>query len=121
MWWDFRQDRYRFFRSANLAVSSSRWEGLLNVILEALANGARVVATNCSGGTAEILTSSSLGILVPVNDVEGLALGMRRGLADTCQLNDADLVKLLGQFDETAVVANYAELLAGEEVERSSY
>jgi glycosyltransferase involved in cell wall biosynthesis len=51
---------------ADLLVSSSRWEGMQAVLIEALAAGCPVVATDCPGGARETLQNGSLGRLVPV-------------------------------------------------------
>jgi glycosyltransferase involved in cell wall biosynthesis len=51
---------------ADLLVSSSRWEGMQAVLIEALAAGCPVVATDCPGGARETLQNGLLGRLVPV-------------------------------------------------------
>jgi glycosyltransferase involved in cell wall biosynthesis len=54
-------------------------EGTPNVILEALACGRRVVATNV-GGTPDVVTRLELGELVPPRDPEALAQALLRAL-----------------------------------------
>jgi glycosyltransferase involved in cell wall biosynthesis len=58
---------------ADLLVSSSRWEGLQATLIEALALGCPVVATDCPGGSREILESGVLGPLVPPGEPAALA------------------------------------------------
>jgi glycosyltransferase involved in cell wall biosynthesis len=65
---------------ADLLVSSSRWEGMQAVPIEALAAGCPVVATDCLGGAREALDGGRLGILVPVRDIAAMARAMRRQL-----------------------------------------
>ncbi|HKJ24453.1 MAG TPA: glycosyltransferase [Myxococcota bacterium] len=65
---------------ADLLALSSRWEGLPNVVIEALAAGCPVVATDAPGGAREALCDGALGPLVPPRDPEALALAMARTL-----------------------------------------
>jgi glycosyltransferase involved in cell wall biosynthesis len=62
---------------ADLLVSSSRWEGMQAVPIEALAAGCPVVATDCPGGAHEALDGGRLGSLVPVQNPDAMARAMR--------------------------------------------
>ena len=78
------------FAQAALFVSSSRYEGFPNALLEAMGAGLPVVSTACTG-SAEIVTDQVDGLLVPVNDVQALAHGMR------CVMSDAALRRQLSE------------------------
>jgi glycosyltransferase involved in cell wall biosynthesis len=72
----FMPDPYPYMRSARMFVLSSRYEGLPTVLIEAMAYGTPVVATDCRSGPAEILDGGRSGVLVPVDDPQALAEGM---------------------------------------------
>lgn len=63
---------YRWMKNSDLFLFSSKNEGLGLVILEALACGKYVIATDCPVGPGEILESSNkCGSLVKVGDTDG--------------------------------------------------
>ena len=66
-------------RAAVFALSSA-WEGLSNVIIEALACGCPVVSTDCPSGPAELLGRGAYGSLVPVGDDTALAQALLASL-----------------------------------------
>lgn len=67
---------YPYMARARLLVMSSAWEGLGNVLVEALALGTPVVSTDCPDGPAEILEDGRHGRLVPVGDADALAVAI---------------------------------------------
>jgi glycosyltransferase involved in cell wall biosynthesis len=76
----FVENPYAYLFKANLFVLSSRYEGLGNVLVEALACGTNVVSTNCRWGPSEILEGGKWGRLVPVDDIQGMAEAMKDAL-----------------------------------------
>lgn len=76
----FVSDSLPYLARASLFALSSRYEGLSNVLIEALAVGTPVVATDCPSGSAEILGEGAYGRLVPVADQQALAKALAEQL-----------------------------------------
>lgn len=70
------------YRNAAFLVLSSRYEGLPMVLLEAQAAGLPVVSFACKCGPRDVITDGEDGILVPEDNIEGLANGMKRLMED---------------------------------------
>ncbi len=68
----FVLDPIPWMARADVFVNTSCYEGFGNVLIEALAAGTPVVATDCPSGPAEILAGGRYGPLVPVGDVSAL-------------------------------------------------
>lgn len=73
---------YPIMARASLLVLSSKYEGMPMVLLEALAIGKAIVATDCPTGPREILDGDKAGALVPVGDVSAMADAMEQLLTD---------------------------------------
>jgi|AVFP01.1.fsa_nt_gi glycosyltransferase involved in cell wall biosynthesis len=67
---------YPYLANADLFAFTSRWEGLPLVLVEALALGTPVVATDCPSGPRETLQNGYYGRLIPVGDDLALADAM---------------------------------------------
>lgn len=78
----FQNNPYPYMAAADLFVLSSLHEGFGNVLVEAMATGTPVVATDCMHGPAEIIRDGESGLLVPPADPQALASAMRRVLTD---------------------------------------
>ena len=101
----FVVDPYPWYRTADLFVLCSRWEGFGNVIVEALECGVPVVSTDCPSGPAEILENGRFGQLVPVQDPVALAASMVKGLADP--VDRAMLMRRAQDFSVSSIADQY--------------
>jgi glycosyltransferase involved in cell wall biosynthesis len=69
----FRQNPYTFMGHSALFVHSSLSESFALVIVEAMASGAAVIATDCPTGPREIVTDGVNGVLIAPADEKKLA------------------------------------------------
>ena len=93
-------------------VLPSLAEGISNTILEAMATGLPVVATNV-GGNSEILLDGITGFLVPRGNPGALAAAIRRYVDDPelCRIHGADARnRCETEFSIGAMVRNYQNL-----------
>ena len=104
----FVENPYKYMKRAAVFVLSSRWEGLPTVLIEALALGRPVVATDCPSGPREILEGGKWGKLVPPGDPEELAKGILTALQES-----ASTSVRLEPFTLEHAAAQYLALLEG--------
>jgi glycosyltransferase involved in cell wall biosynthesis len=76
----FTDNPFAWMANAAVFALSSRFEGLGNVLIEAMACGCPVVSTDCKSGPAEILEDGRHGPLVPIADPPALAAALERVL-----------------------------------------
>jgi glycosyltransferase involved in cell wall biosynthesis len=76
-----RETVFELLRAADAVVLSSKWENFPHVLVEALAVGTPVIATD-TGGVGEIVRDGENGVLVPPGDADALAAAIRRYLDD---------------------------------------
>jgi glycosyltransferase involved in cell wall biosynthesis len=111
----FRDNPYPAIAGADLFVSSSRYEGFSNAIVEALACGVPVVATDCPSANREVLREGLNGWLSsPPPDPAALADTIVRALDERGRL-DPDAIRrdCAERFAAPSVVASYEALIDG--------
>jgi glycosyltransferase involved in cell wall biosynthesis len=70
-------------KNAKLFILSSKYEGLPNVVMEAMALGLPIIATDCPcGGPRMLIEEYKNGILVEVDNVDHMASSIRSVLMD---------------------------------------
>ncbi len=114
-----RDDVPRLVAAADALVLPSRYEGLPNVVLEAMQAGKPVVAT-AAPGTTEVVVDGQTGLLVPVGDHVALTRALRAVIDDPAlarRLGDSGRSRAATEFRADAMVAAFGALydrLAGE-------
>lgn len=104
----FVENPFAVMKQADLFVLSSAWEGLPNVLIQAMACGAPVVSSDCPSGPNEILENGKWGRLVPVGDVEALAKAMLDTLTEA---EPPDVASRAACFSVERAVDEYLRLL----------
>jgi GalNAc-alpha-(1->4)-GalNAc-alpha-(1->3)-diNAcBac-PP-undecaprenol alpha-1,4-N-acetyl-D-galactosaminyltransferase len=106
-------DPFPYLRAAQFFVSTSRFEGSPNALLEAMSCGLAAVVTDASPGPLELVGNGEAGIVVPANDVEATAAAIMR-LATDGELR-ASLGKAAAQRSEPhrldTALATWRELI----------
>jgi len=83
------KDLVQRMNKAAMFVLSSDYEGMPNVLIEAMATGVPSISTDCpSGGSAMLIKDGENGFLTPVGDAKALAEAMNR-IADDKELSEA--------------------------------
>lgn len=106
----FVANPFPYMKAADAFVLSSRFEGLPNVLIQAMACGTTPVSTTCPSGPDEILESGRHGYLVPVDDSVALAAAMQQALA--APIAREQLLARARDFDEDLCLDRYARLIA---------
>lgn len=116
-----QRNPFRFMSRATMFVLPSLSEGMPNVLLEAMACGCPVIATDIAGGvTRQLLEDGACGLIVPIADSAAIAAAIAR------LLEDPDLSRRLAQeglrratdFSLPDILAEYERLITGA-VERA--
>jgi len=96
-------------KQASVYVLSSYLEGMPNALLEAIASGTPVVATDCPTGPREVLDDGKIGALVPMGDVDAMANAIIEVLEGNTPRFDRD--QWLQQFELDTIVDQYMALM----------
>lgn len=100
---------------ASVYVSTSRFEGMPNALLNAYAAGIKCVATDCPCGPSEIIENGEDARLVPIDDSDAIAAAV----IDLLTTNNSSTVRSKSwkqQYRLEAVVRRYRVALGLDEV-----
>lgn len=107
-----RDDVAHVMRGLNCFVLPSLAEGISNTILEAMATGLPVIATDV-GGNAELVAHRRTGCIVPSSDEEAMAQALVRVYKDpqgSAAMAAAARAEVLRRFSLESMVAAYQDL-----------
>lgn len=107
----WQRDVLPYYALMDIFVLPSLFEGLPNVLLEAMAMETAVIATNV-GGNPDVLANGENGFLVPVRDVQRLAFAIEK------LIEDDDLRVKMGVANRQKVEEHYSWSKTVERVEK---
>ena len=114
-WLGQRDDVPRLLKTADVLVHASLWEGMPNVVLEAMAARRPVIGTAVEG-TEDLVIPGRTGWLVPPRDPEALSQALIEA-ADSPEYcrryGEAGHLRVEQEFSIEATVAAYERLWAG--------
>jgi glycosyltransferase involved in cell wall biosynthesis len=114
-WLGRSDDVPSLLKAADLLVLPSLWEGMPNVVLEAMAARRAVVATAVEG-TEDLVVPGETGWLVPPGNADALAAALIRAASDRDRLRrfgEAGRTRVESLFTPAPVVEDYERLWAG--------
>jgi glycosyltransferase involved in cell wall biosynthesis len=108
----WRPDVPELLAAGSVLILPSHWEGMPNVILEAMAAGLPVAATQVEG-TSELVVEGQTGFLVPVKSPQALADAISKMLAVPAfakALGASGRERVTAEFSWERMVARYESL-----------
>ena len=109
----FVNNPYAYMAHASVFVLSSVFEGLPTVLIESLAIGTPVVATDCPSGPREILQDGRYGPLVPVGNAQAIAEGVLACLQQTRSENSQE--DAWAPFELNKIVQQYIDAFSNRQ------
>ena len=110
----FQENPFAYMARAGVFVLASRFEGLPGVLIQAMASGAPVVATDCPSGPREILEGGKWGSLVAVGDVDRLAVEIEAVLKRRIAGEDVSLPPVSwAPYEVLGAAKRYADAVLG--------
>lgn len=112
----FDKNPFRYMARAALLLHASRAEGSPGALIQAMACGLPVVATDCDHGPREVITQPGTnGFLLPLGDAAGLASASLRLLGDESlrrRIGEAAQASV-ARFASAAAIGRYEAALLG--------
>jgi len=107
----WRDDIPQLMRMSDIFVLPSLSEGLPNVIMEAIASGLPVIASDV-GGVSQLITNQETGILIQPKDIDALVSSIDKFITEPL------LTERLGKSGRLKIVENYSWDIICEKLEK---
>jgi len=103
----------KFYINAKIFILNSLWEGLPNVLIEAMGFKVPIISSNCLSGPAELLRNGKYGYLTPVQNDEKLAKRIIYVLSNYRKAKERSLLayRALDRFDNLKQCEKYYKFI----------
>lgn len=110
---EFNNNPYKIIKNSDLFILSSKYEGLPNVLLEAMTLKKFIISTNCPTGPREILKNGRFGFLFKIGDYKNLSNLILKYYYNQKQFKykTQDAYKSLKRFDFNTNCLKYFKIL----------
>ena len=110
---DFKKNPYPYIKKSDIFILSTKFEGLPNVLLEAITLDKLVISSNCPTGPSEILDNGNGGLLFEVGNYKQLSHKIIFALKNKkkCSKKVLFAKKRLDRFDFTKNLHKYFDAL----------
>lgn len=111
--YNFQKNPFPYLVKSDIFILSSKYEGLPNVLIEALALKKFVISSNCPTGPKEILLNGKAGLLVNVDDYMDLSKKIRTYFNKPLLVKQKKsfIKKSLQQFSSSNSLNKYQEVV----------
>ncbi len=109
----FSSNIHEVMNDSMIYVSSSDWEGISNSLMESMAMGMAVIATDCPlGGSAVLIENEVNGLLIAPNDVKELVIALDRFADEEMSGRCSDqALKIKDMYSIQSIAGQWEELL----------
>ena len=110
---DYKENPFPYLKQADVFVLTSKFEGLPNVLLEALVLEKFIISSNCPTGPKEILLNGKGGLLFKTGDYKDLSRKLKfyKKNKNKCSKMLKLSIRHLDRFDYKKNLENYYKII----------
>ena len=102
------QNYLKYLANCKVFISTSAWEGMPNILIEATVLEKKIVATNCNHGPKEILLNGKYGYLCKVGDINAISKKIFKQLkSNKIKVSD----RFISRFSINSALMKYYQIL----------
>ncbi|MDC0661787.1 glycosyltransferase [Marinobacter sp. SS21] len=107
-WLGYQDNPYPWFKTADAFVLTSKSEGFVNVLAEAVAlDVPAIISTDCGGGPQELLKGQEQTHIVPVGDIDEISRALNKVLSESVRR----IKRNTSEFESSKVIDAYLEAI----------